>query len=268
MQAQCRCLVADHVLAISRPDLLPVCLRALTRMPADPAARPDITLAVERTADAGWPQGMHRAVDWYALGRQGYCVYFDPAGARLRLVLAPAPPVSAYWLQRDLFGVCACVTAEVLLHASAVMRRETAFLFCGPSGAGKTTMAAALAPAWPVVNDEVNWIRRSAGGWRLVNQRFWMGRDEVPMLRVGGVFVLQRSLSGSWIGPGLVPAESFARLLATHVAIVDNDPTLPRRCRMLKALVEEVPVRSFVSDGDPAAVRDCLERFDRGQHKN
>ncbi len=143
MESHRTCTIAHHVLTISAAEFLPPCLEALQRLPADPLARADMTLAVERVADADWPQGLHHEGHWYLLGRRGYCLWFDLTTAGMRLVLEAGGRVSPYWLQRDLFGLFACLTGEVLLHASAVAREGQGFVFCGVSGVGKTTMAAA-----------------------------------------------------------------------------------------------------------------------------
>jgi hypothetical protein len=52
-----------------------------------------------------------------------------------------------------------------LLHAASAIRNGKAFLFAGPSGAGKTTIAR-LAPAdSTLLTDEVSYVRKNANGY-------------------------------------------------------------------------------------------------------
>lgn len=52
----------------------------------------------------------------------------------------------------------------LLLHAASAVRDGRAFLFCGPSGAGKTTMSR-LAPAGVrLLTDEISYLRRAPNG--------------------------------------------------------------------------------------------------------
>jgi hypothetical protein len=52
-----------------------------------------------------------------------------------------------------------------LLHAASVIRADRAFVFAGPSGAGKTTISR-LAPADAyLLTDEISYVRKLAGKW-------------------------------------------------------------------------------------------------------
>jgi hypothetical protein len=52
------------------------------------------------------------------------------------------------------------------LHASAVQAGSSAAVMVGPHGAGKSTIAAALAfRGWPLITDDVLHVRKAAAGW-------------------------------------------------------------------------------------------------------
>ena len=59
-----------------------------------------------------------------------------------------------------------------LLHASSMVRHGRAYVFTGPSGAGKTTMTR-LAPSDAVLlTDEISCVRRSGNEWRAYGTPF------------------------------------------------------------------------------------------------
>ncbi|MBS0471037.1 MAG: hypothetical protein JSR60_08205 [Proteobacteria bacterium] len=70
---------------------------------------------------------------------------------------ATATPADlAIFLAGSVFGVLLHLRGYVVLHASAVRVGACAILFCGASGAGKSTIAAALANrGYPVVTDDI-----------------------------------------------------------------------------------------------------------------
>lgn len=73
-----------------------------------------------------------------------------------------------------LLGTCFAVLLQqrgsIVLHASAVSVKGKAMLFCGQSGAGKSTMAAMLCErGYPLLNDDVCSLRsNSAGGYSVM----------------------------------------------------------------------------------------------------
>ena len=52
-----------------------------------------------------------------------------------------------------------------LLHAASAVRSDRAFLFAGPSGAGKTTISSLLPEDVHLLTDEISYVRKSAGCW-------------------------------------------------------------------------------------------------------
>jgi hypothetical protein len=62
------------------------------------------------------------------------------------------------------FGVLLHQREQIVLHASAVRVNGKAVLFCGAAGAGKSTLAAALAQrGYPLINDDVCAVSVEAG---------------------------------------------------------------------------------------------------------
>src|SRR5579862_1617303 len=53
----------------------------------------------------------------------------------------------------------------MLIHAASAVRGGRAFLFAGPSGAGKTTIARLAPPDATLLTDEISYVRKQGGGY-------------------------------------------------------------------------------------------------------
>jgi hypothetical protein len=71
-----------------------------------------------------------------------------------------------------------------LVHASAFTHHRKGFLFCGPSGTGKTTIAELAEKSSRIINDEIcAVIRDSKGHWLLGSTPFWGAMGVRPATR-------------------------------------------------------------------------------------
>lgn len=129
-------------------------------------ARTTLTLEIQGRWPRGRPPGPR--VDWngdtFRIAMLTCRAEGDLAARRVRLSLPPAPAALSPSLFRVLSSFLLLREGGFLLHASAVVHRGRACVFCGPSGSGKTTVAR-LAGDRPVLNDETVAIVRRAWGY-------------------------------------------------------------------------------------------------------
>ena len=250
-------VVIGHApVCIENAERLPPALCGLKRMPADSAPATDIrpaTLTVEVHDAKHWPLDVSVRKGIHCFGRPTYAVEVAPAFRRIRLMLTTPPEGNdLYWLQRDIFGILACLSGEVMLHASAIATGEgSAWVFCGNSGAGKSTIARLLqAEGMEVINDEVNWL--FMGGDKqvqIVSQPYWFGNAAEHALPVERLCLLEQSETCA-LKPPPPKSEVFARLLAAHLSIDTSFDFLEARARALQQLVmsHDIDVLQFNLD--------------------
>jgi len=135
-----------------------------------------------------------------------------------------------------------------LLHAASVIRADRAFLFAGPSGAGKTTISR-LAPADAhLLTDEISYVRKDSGAsagqdWTAFGTPFAgdLARPgENRHARVEALFLLRHG-AGNRIEP--VKAASAVHSILRNVLFFAKDPVLVRRLfDSVCEFVDSVPV--------------------------
>lgn len=84
-------------------------------------------------------------------------------GAKVARVCLPPDAIAFDGILRLIAGMLLLEEGGMLLHASGTVRRGLAWVFFGPSEAGKTTITE-LCPGDPILSDEVVAVRKDGGG--------------------------------------------------------------------------------------------------------
>lgn len=144
-----------------------------------------------------------------------------------------------------------------VVHGACIARRDEAFLFFGPSGAGKTTVCT-LSDGFEVANDDLTAILKSGDrlqAWGMPRaKRFPSLSDRAGPFGVRGVFKLAQD-TRTFLEP-LPAALALARLAALPKQFGDGQPE--QALHVLTELVKTVPcyILHFTKSRD---FWDCIE---------
>lgn len=135
-------------------------------------------------------------------------------------------------LLRVLYSRLLPASGGVLLHAAAFRRQGAAYLFAGPSGAGKTTLMRKLsrAPGVRFLSDELVLLRREGSALTAHSTPFWgefrqpENNGRAPLRRI---FTLARSRTRTRIRP-LAFSRAQSRLLRCLVGFSDEREPLEK----------------------------------------
>jgi len=214
--------------------------------------------------------------DRIAVAGIGFTANIDrmPLRAQMQTCLADAWFLGAF---ENLFRVIACYRlfgeGGLMMHSAAFTDGGRGFLFCGRSGAGKTTLCAlANQLELGILSDELNAVTLSAGSFELQAMPFAGDFGGVPKRHppypLTGLLGLEHGAAPAV--HGCSKAEAVSRIVAS-CPYVNADPILVDKLTSRVAnLVERVPVRilSFAKDttfwsvldheyGSPAASLSC-----------
>ena len=173
---------------------------------------------------------------------------------------------------RILLAHCVLDQGGVLLHSVGVVHRDRAYLFSGPSNAGKTTLAHKAAFAGVrVLSDDINLVIPENGDFRAHKVPFtgefgrraenFSGSRSFPL---GGLVLLEKApeLTATSVGP----ADGVAGLLVGCPFVNDDPEEFSLILNILTKLVSDTPiVRLGVGRDDPfEAIMDKLLKW--GDH--
>jgi hypothetical protein len=140
-------------------------------------------------------------------------------------VTAPSPELAPSAVERCLTYILMQALPRaadaLLLHAAGVALRGRGCAFCGPSGAGKTTVARLLRGRGELFGDENMVLRVTEGGAELLSTPFWGASAPPDLIRranrsapLAAIFVLEHA--PHFALRKLSQGEAVAALLATE----------------------------------------------------
>ncbi len=245
-------LIGSQKIDIVHPERLPARLRGLLKIKAKDPGEGSIKLDVSVTPRKNWETDIRHRGGIHFIGRKSHSFRVDKKRRHLHVTFVqPFDKNQTYWFQRDLFGLLPWLSDELFLHSSALAYRGAGYVFCGDTGAGKSTLARMLSRKTRLINDELNWIFRDERGLpRLVNQRFWIHDDPVSFLPIAGVYLLEPSESCA-LEENVPCHELFSKLLAVQMGLDTDDASLARCARNLVKFLDRIPVGRlrFTLDG-------------------
>ncbi len=177
----------------------------------------------------------------FVVKRWDFAGMVDLAERRASVTFGDANEYSIDSFLRILYSLALLDAHGLVVHAASLIRNGRAYLFSGPSGAGKTTLAR-LSPDATLLSDELSIVRLVDGRAGCHGTPFWgelarAGEDRAAPL--GGVYFLHHG-SGHAV-EAITPRRALERLLP-NVLFFARDPELTARVLDIAGeLVEAVP---------------------------
>ena len=233
----------------SDPDLAEHARASLIGRDVD--ALPDVTFTLKRDSTiVGGPREpcAHRDAAGHAVSYFGWRGSFDGTHALGRFAVGAPPSLDrkrVESLTRVVLGLSLLPRGGLSFHATALVDRGLGYLFVGPSGAGKTTIARVW-PADGVLSDDHALVVRddASPSQFTVFGTPYSGRERTPCIAgsapLAAILVLQQDVSPR--AEVLSRPEAIRELIGNVIHVSDSPADASSVLAVLDALTVAVPV--------------------------
>jgi hypothetical protein len=187
----------------------------------------------------------------YAAERHDFAATVDLARRRAHVALAALDDVALDAFLRVAWSLALVDAPGLMVHAASLARGGRAYLFCGRSGSGKTTVAR-LSPDAELLSDEISSVRLETARAACHGTPFFgdlavSGRNVVRPL--AGVYFLEHA--DRHARTRLTRRDALARLLPNVLFFAREPDLVARVLDIAGALVERVPCFRLAFRQDP-----------------
>jgi hypothetical protein len=222
--------VGDVAVALNTTDaslatLLERRFRRFLNPSVAPAFHFDITVVPGTSVDADADLEVRADRGQWRLQRGDFQATWDPA-ARRGWIRQTRNPYAVDSVLRIVHTLLLSKERGFLLHASSAIRNGRAFLFTGPSGAGKTTIVRAAPQDVLVLTDEISYVRHTPDGYVAFGTPFageWADVGEPASAPIAALFRLGWSADNS---RKPLDQGTTVRTLMRNILFFADDPSL------------------------------------------